>query len=121
MPPRTYLIGGFKIISGRNNLQNDRLLKKLAPSDIWLHTQGYHSSHVAVIADGKTVPDEVLKAAAEICVNYSDGKSGGKIPVDFTLSKYVKKPNGSAAGFVVYTDYKTILAEANPHENDRKE
>ncbi len=121
LPPRTYFIDGFKIISGRNNLQNDRLLKKLAPSDIWLHTQGYHSSHVAIITDGKTVPDEVLKAAAEICVNYSDGKSGGKIPVDFTLSKYVKKPNGSAAGFVVYTDYKTILAEANPHENDRKE
>ena len=121
LPPRTYSIGGFKIISGRNNLQNDRILKKLAPTDIWLHTQNYHSSHVGIIADGKSVPDEVLLAAAEICVNYSDGKAGGKIPVDYTLAKYVKKPSGGAAGFVVYTDYKTMLAEANPHENDRKD
>ena len=117
LPPRTYIIDGFKIISGRNNLQNDRLLKKLAPTDIWLHTQSYHSSHVGIITDGKPIPDEVLLAAAEICVNYSDGKAGGKIPVDYTLAKFVKKPSGGAAGFVVYTDYKTLLAEANPHED----
>ncbi|MCH5147973.1 MAG: NFACT family protein [Clostridiales bacterium] len=117
LPPRTYFVDGFKIISGRNNLQNDRLLKRLAPNDIWLHTQSYHSSHVGIITDGKPVPDEVLLVAAEICVNYSDGKSGGKIPVDYALAKFVKKPSGGAAGFVVYTDYKTLLAEANPHEN----
>ena len=117
LPPRTYLIDGFKIISGRNNLQNDKLLKRLAPNDIWLHTQSYHSSHVGIITEGKPVPDGVLLAAAEICVNYSDAKAGGKIPVDYTLAKFVKKPNGGAAGFVVYTDYKTLLAEANPHEN----
>ena len=121
LPPRTYLIDGFKIISGRNNLQNDRILKKLAPNDIWLHAQSYHSSHVGIITDGKPVPDGVLLAAAEICVNYSDGKNGGKIPVDYTLAKFVKKPSGGAAGFVVYTDYKTLLAEANPHENDIEE
>ena len=117
LPPRTYLIEGFRIISGRNNLQNDRLLKKLAPNDIWLHSQSYHSSHVGIITEGKPVPDSVLLAAAEICVNYSDGKAGGKIPVDYALAKFVKKPSGGAAGFVVYTDYKTLLAQANPHEN----
>ena len=117
LPPRTFLLNGFKIISGRNNLQNDRLLKKLAPDDIWMHTQSYHSSHIGIITDGRPVPDEVLLTAAEICVNYSDGKAGGKIPVDYTLAKFVKKPNGGSAGFVVYTDYKTMLAEANPHEN----
>lgn len=116
LPPRTYLIDGFKIISGRNNLQNDRLMKKLAPNDIWLHTQSYHSSHIGIITDGKAVPDKVLLTAAEICVNYSDGRAGGKIPVDYALAKFVKKPSGSAAGFAVYTDYKTLLAEANPHE-----
>ena len=119
LSPRTYLIDGFKIISGRNNLQNDKLLKKLTQNDIWLHTQSYHSSHVGIVTEGKPVPDGVLLAAAEICVNYSDGKAGGKIPVDYTLAKFVKKPSGGAAGFVVYTDYKTLLAEANPHENDR--
>lgn len=121
LPPRAFETGGFRIISGRNNLQNDRILKKLAPDDLWLHTQSYHSSHVAIITEGRSVPDEVIKTAAEICANYSEGRSGGKIPVDYTRAKFVKKPNGAAAGFVVYTDYKTALVEADPHENYRKD
>lgn len=114
-PYRTYLYGGFKIIAGRNNLQNERLTKSLSPDDLWLHTQKYHSSHVAVISEGRQVPEKVIKIAAEICAYYSDGRSGNKIPVDFTLKKYVKKPPKTNAGFVIYTDYKTALADPEPH------
>lgn len=120
LPPpfRTYIIGGFKIFSGRNNIQNDRLMKSCAPEDLWLHTQKFHSSHVVISTGGKAVPDEVLLAAAEICAFYSDGRGGSKIPVDYTRGKYVKKPKGSSAGFAVYTDYKTVLADPNPHEKE---
>lgn len=114
-PFRTYFCNGFKIIAGRNNIQNERLTKGLAPDDLWLHTQKYHSSHVAILTEGKTVPDEVLKVAAEICAYYSDGRSGSKIPVDCTKKKFVKKPPKSNAGFVIYTDYTTILADPAPH------
>ncbi len=117
-PPsyRTYSYGGFKIIAGRNNLQNERLTKSLSPEDIWLHTQKYHSSHVAVLTEGKPVPDEVIGIAASICAYYSDGRGGSKIPVDYTKKKFVKKPPKSNAGFVVYTDYNTVLAEPDGHE-----
>jgi hypothetical protein len=53
--------------------------------------------------------------AAEICAYYSDGKDGDKIPVDYCKRKFVKKPNKSKAGFVTYTDYKTILVKPDPH------
>ena len=114
-PYRTYLCEGFVIIAGRNNLQNERLTKSLSPSDIWLHTQKYHSSHTAVITEGKTVPDGVIKVAAEICAYYSDGRDGNKIPVDYTRKKFVKKPPKSNAGFAIYTDYSTALADPDPH------
>ncbi len=114
-PFRSYNVGGFKIISGRNNLQNERLTKGLSPDDIWLHTQKYHSSHVGIITNGRDVPDEVLKTAAEICAYYSDGRGGNKIPVDYTFKKYVKKPPKSNAGFAVYTNYKTVLTEPCAH------
>ena len=114
-PFRLYNIDGFKVVAGRNNIQNDRLVKSLSPQDMWLHTQNYHSSHVAVITEGKAVPNNVLLAAAEICAYYSDGRGGGKIPVDYTYKKFVKKPPKANAGFVVYTDYKTVLAEAEQH------
>lgn len=114
-PFRTFEIGGFKVIAGRNNLQNDRLLKYISGNDLWLHTQTYHSSHVAILCEGKNAPEGVLLAAAEICAYYSDGRGGGKISVDYTRRKFVKKPPAANAGFVIYTDYKTILVEPKAH------
>ena len=108
-PFREYEYDGVTILAGRNNLQNDRLLREASPNDIWLHTQKYHSSHVIIRADGGQVRDEVLLYAAQICAYYSDGRGGDKIPVDYCKRKFVKKPSKSKAGFVTYTDYKTIL------------
>ncbi len=104
---RTYERDGIHIYAGRNNLQNDRLVRSAAPDDIWLHAQAYHSCHVVIKTDGKPVPEDVLLFAASVCARYSDGK-GDKVPVDYCLIRHVKKPPKSKAGFVVYTDYKTL-------------
>ncbi len=116
IPFREYEYRGMKIYAGRNNLQNDRLLRAASPDDIWLHTQKYHSSHVIIVTDGGQVCDEVLLYAAEICAYYSDGRQGDKIPVDYCKRKFVKKPSKSKAGFVTYTDYKTLLVSPNSHK-----
>jgi predicted ribosome quality control (RQC) complex YloA/Tae2 family protein len=87
-------------------------VKSSAQNDVWLHTQNYHSAHVVIVTEGRQVSDETLLYAASLCAYYSDGRGSGKIPVDYCLKKFVKKPNKSKAGFVVYTDYKTVLVEA---------
>ncbi|MBQ7912845.1 MAG: NFACT family protein [Clostridia bacterium] len=111
LPYREFEFEGFKIYAGRNNIQNDRLLRDASPDDVWLHTQKYHSAHVIIAARGGQVRDEIILRAAEICAYYSDGRDGDKIPVDYCKRKFVKKPNKSKAGFVVYTDYKTVLVK----------
>ena len=116
VPFREFEFEGVKIYAGRNNLQNDRLVRLADPDDIWLHTQKYHSSHVIIALEGRQVWDELLLYAAEICAYYSDGRDSDKIPVDYCKKKYVKKPNKSKAGFVIYTDYKTILVKPNAHK-----
>ncbi len=116
VPFREYEHNGMRIYAGRNNIQNDRLLRLASPDDIWLHTQKYHSSHVIIVTDGGQVSDETLLYAAEICAYYSDGKDGDKIPVDYCKRKFVKKPSKSKAGFVTYTEYKTILVKPNAHK-----
>jgi predicted ribosome quality control (RQC) complex YloA/Tae2 family protein len=62
-PFREYLYRDFRILAGRNNLQNDRLVRSASPNDLWLHTQKYHSSHVIVVTDGRKVT--VLKKFSE--------------------------------------------------------
>ncbi|MDE7157952.1 MAG: NFACT family protein, partial [Clostridiales bacterium] len=104
IPFRQYEREGFRIYAGRNNIQNERLVKSSMPNDIWLHTQKYHSSHVVIKTEGRKVPESVLLYAAQICAKFSDGK-GGKIPVDYCEVKHVKKPPKSRTGFVIYTDY----------------
>ena len=108
VPFRTFEKDGFRILAGKNNLENDKLVRSSKPEDIWLHTKAYHSSHVVIKTDGKKVSDEVLLFAAQICAQYSQGK-GDKVAVDYCQIKYVKKPPKAKAGFVTYTDYKTIL------------
>ena len=66
-PFRRFEKDGFEILAGRNNLQNDRLIRSSAPDDIWLHAQKYHSSHVVIRTNGRAVPEEVLLFAAGIC------------------------------------------------------
>lgn len=119
-PFRTFLIDGFTVLAGRSNVQNDRLLKRASPQDMWLHTQNYHSSHVVILSGGREISEATLLTAAEICAYYSDGRGGTKIPVDYTLRKFVKKPQKAAAGFVTYTDYKTILVTPAPHAESKE-
>ncbi len=116
VPFRCFSYMGYDIFVGRNNLQNDRLLRFASENDVWLHTQKYHSAHVIVSVRGGQVRDEVLLYAAELCAYYSDGREGDKIPVDYCKRKFVKKPNKSKAGFVIYTDYKTLLVTPNAHK-----
>ncbi len=107
---RSYEKDGFTIYAGRNNLQNEKLVRASALDDLWLHAKAYHSCHVVIRTEGRNVPGGVLLFAAQICARYSDGGSG-KIPVDYCKIKYVKKPPKAKPGFVIYTDHKTILVE----------
>lgn len=108
-PPLKYRSSdGFSILCGRNNKQNDKLtLKTARGSDMWLHTQGIAGSHVIIEADGKTISDQAITEAAIIAAYNSKGRSSAQVPVDYTLIKYVKKPNGAKPGMVIFTDYKT--------------
>lgn len=114
--PLRYNVDGFVVYVGKNNVQNNTVTFKLARAeDIWLHTQGIHSSHVVIITEGKSVPDAVIVTAAEICAYFSQASGGSKIPVDYVAQGNVKKPPKSPMGFVVYNGYQTILVDPNRH------
>lgn len=118
--PRMFVLGDFLIKVGRNNLQNDTVTFTAARDDLWLHTKAFHSAHLIIETAGREVPDEVLVTAAEICAHYSEAKGQDKVPVDYCLKKFVKKPPKARPGGVIYTDFKTVLVTANPHADKLK-
>ena len=109
LAPKEYVsTDGFKILCGRNNLQNDRLtFKDSKKNDIWFHTQKIHGSHTVVVTEGREVPESTLEQAAIIAAYNSKGRESSLVPVDYTEIRNVKKPSGSAPGKAVYEHYKT--------------
>ena len=57
--------------------------------------------------------DAALREAASLAVLHSQASGGGKTPVDYTRVKYVKKPAAALPGMVIYTDYATVVSEAD--------
>ena len=105
---------GYEILVGRSNMQNDTLTHRTARrTDLWLHVQMIHGSHV-IIRCMDTEPDEqTIAQAASLAVYYSQGRDGGKTAVDVTQIRHVRKSPGGLPGMVLYTDYRTVIAEAD--------
>lgn len=105
---------GFEVLAGRSNIQNDQLTTKLCRrTDYWFHTQKVHGSHVILRCSDREPTPLAISQAAAIAAYYSQGRDGGKIAVDYTMLRFVRKPSGALPGKVVYTDYKTIMTQAD--------
>ncbi len=111
---------GFIIYVGRNNLENDRLTLRVAKgSDYWLHTKNIPGSHVIVVCEGQTPPDRTLEQAAILAATHSKAADSVQVPVDYALTRYVKKPSGAKPGMVIYTDNRTAYVNPDPALRDR--
>ena len=111
---------GFELYVGRNNRQNDLLTGKLAyKSDLWLHVQKAHGSHVIIACGGKPVPDQTVTEAAQLAAWYSQARLGHNVPVDLCPVRQVKKPAGSKPGMAVYENYRTVYVTPDPSLPDR--
>ncbi len=109
--PRKFEHGGFLILVGKSNIQNERILREASGNDIWLHAHGIPGAHVIIKTGGRQVEKETLEYAASLAAGYSRGKDSGRVAVDYTLVKYVKKPKGSKPGMVIYRNYKTLFVQ----------
>ncbi|MBR2288926.1 MAG: NFACT family protein [Clostridia bacterium] len=106
--PYRYLSSdGIEIWVGKNSVQNERLTQSAKQGEMWLHAKDMPGSHVIIRKEGE-IPDTTLLEAARLAAWYSKGQRSSGVPVDYTLRKYVKKPGGTPAGFVIYTQQHTL-------------
>lgn len=108
--PIKYNIENYTLLVGRNNIENDYLTLKYAKkTDIWFHTKDIHGSHCILALNGNNIPsNDILIKCAKIVAYHSKGKNSSNVPVDFCEVKFVKKPNKSKPGMVIYTHNKTL-------------
>lgn len=106
---------GLRILVGRSNEQNDQLTKNAYRSDYWFHTQRIHGSHVILCAEGGEPDEQSMTEAAILAAWFSQGRDSGRVAVDYTQVRNVKKPAGARPGMVVYDPYQT--AYVSPSED----
>lgn len=100
--------GGYTVLVGRNNLQNDELsFKKAEKEDFWFHVHNAPGSHVLLCCAGQPEPPaEDFTEAAMIAAYHSSLSDGAMVTVDYTKARHLKRPPGAKPGFVIYhTNY----------------
>ncbi|GAB6929732.1 NFACT RNA binding domain-containing protein [Paenibacillus sp. JCM 10914] len=106
---------GIELYVGKNNLQNEYVTNRLAASnDTWLHTKDIPGSHVVIRSN--EYGDSTLQEAAQLAAYYSQAKESSSVPVDYTLIRHVRKPNGAKPGFVIYDNQKTLFVTPNEQQ-----
>ena len=104
--------GGYRVLCGKNNLQNEHITHKLADrSDYWFHAKNMPGSHVVMLLEGKGEPDAAdFTEAASIAALFSAAEGAPMTEVDYTLVRHLKKAQGGKPGFVIYhTNWSAVV------------
>ncbi len=103
--PKLYeyeLPGGWIVLAGRGDQDNDHLSIKMAkPNDWWFHVRGMPGSHVILrVLSGQEPDNSTVKAAAAIAAFHSKKREAKQVGVSATRARFVTKPRGAKAGTV---------------------
>ncbi len=103
---------GFTVYVGKNNKQNDYLIRKVSnPEDIWLHAKDCPSGHVIIKTENgrKKITDEILLFGAKLAKENSPMKESAKASIIYTKRKFLKRPPETHLGYVTYREEKEIV------------
>lgn len=109
---RYTLTGGWEVLVGRNNRENDELTHREAEGrDLWFHASGAAGSHVILRTGGHhgAPPKAILEATAAIAAFHSKARHSGTVPVIYTEKRYVRKPRKAEPGLALCTRERTLF------------
>jgi predicted ribosome quality control (RQC) complex YloA/Tae2 family protein len=108
-PLRLERPSGARILVGRSPRENVEVTFRLArPDDLWFHARGIPGSHVILQPPpGLAAGEADLDAAADLAARNSRARAAGRVEVDYTERKYVRRQRDGAPGLVWYTNART--------------
>ena len=123
VPPKLWeyeLPGGWTVLAGRSERENDHLSIKLAkPNDWWFHVKGLSGSHVVLRVPSGEEPDrDTIKAAAAVAAWHSKKREAKQVAVSCTRARYVTKPRGAPAGTVTIRKEKVLMVRPTLPEQE---
>jgi len=109
------LADGFTALVGTSAQSNERVTFDLASQeDVWLHARQLPGAHVVVRTAGRPLSRPALIEAAQLAAHFSRGRDSGRVAVDWTLRKHVRKLRKGPPGLVTYVDEQTVDVAPQP-------
>lgn len=82
----------YTIQIGRNELENDLLIKNSTQNSLWFHMKDMPSPHgILTFPDGETASTKAIFRIAELVKSYSKARGLNKATIEYTLIKNVKR------------------------------
>ncbi len=117
--PRVYHIDGYAVEVGKSAAQNDALLRRARPDDLWFHVKDLPGAHVIVHRhDKEEIPAAVIEGAARLAVRFSKGRDEKRVEVSYTTMKHVRKPKGAPPGLVILARADTLTINTTEHAGE---
>ena len=101
-------IGNVVVRYGRNNLENDFIIRNTNRENLWFHCKDISGAHV-VLKENINLTEEELYNVALFCAKQTKISIGTKVVVEYTKIKNLNKPKGARPGFVTYSTANTII------------
>ena len=101
-----FFIDDYKILVGKNEKGNNKLLKSANANDLWMHIKNVPGAHVIIKNNKLTIPQNVINEAAKLAVAFSKKNEG---EVDYTKRKFVKVKEGANVEYGKYNTVKVKL------------
>ncbi len=103
--------GGYRVLCGKNNLQNDYITTVAAgKNDYWFHVKNMPGSHTVMFCGNEEPDAKDFTECAVIAAFFSSGRKIPNVAVDYTRVKNIRKPSGAKPGFVIYeTNYSAYV------------
>ncbi|KAK2947944.1 putative coiled-coil protein [Blattamonas nauphoetae] len=114
---------------GKDQYENDELIRYMFPEDIWFHVENFSSAHVYLrhVADGRgfpvevdphLIPPEVLEECLQLTkANSIDGCKPPTCSVCWTLQSNLHKTGDMAPGQVGYHNRKEVYRQTVTKDN----
>jgi predicted ribosome quality control (RQC) complex YloA/Tae2 family protein len=117
---RAFSILGYSVQVGKDAVQNETLLRRANPADLWLHAKGVPGSHVFVRHRGGTgYSQEVIREAALLAARFSKAREERWVEVSYTTVNHVRKPKGSPPGLVIISKEETLTVDLRADEEGK--
>jgi len=101
---------GTEMLVGRSARQNHEVTFELArPEDVWLHARGCPGAHVVLRVNGGTPSRRTLEEAAAVAAYFSSNRTAGRVTVDWTRRKLVRRLGNGTPGLVSYSGEQSLV------------